>query len=124
MAGQFIMGYVTSPLLTVQLTPIWNWQLLLQQCAPLHGLNPPWSLVMIGISAFVLQYAASGGLEVPLLYQAVAGVPALDTLLCGTALLHWYAFDRSPQGEHCAFMTLAIINIPISICQIWKVPNM
>ncbi len=83
---------------------------MLQQCAPRHGLNPPWSVVMVGISAFVLQYAASGVLEVPLLYQGVAGVPALDTLLCGTALLHWYAFDRSPQGEHCAFLALAIVN--------------
>jgi hypothetical protein len=67
---------------------------------------------MVGISAFVLQYAASGALEMPLLYKGVAGVPALDTLLCGTALLHWYAFDRSPQGEHCAFLALAIVKFP------------
>lgn len=75
------------------------------QFAPHYDVNPPWSVVMVGISAFVLQYAASGVLEVPLLYQAVAGVPALDTLLCGTAVLHWYAFDRSPQGMFMALLT-------------------
>ena len=72
---------------------------LLQQSAPLHGKNPSWLVVMIGIAAFVHQYAASGALETPLLYQTFIELPALDTLLCSTALLHWYAFDRSSQGK-------------------------
>ena len=98
-------------------------QLLLQQFAPHYDVNPPWSVVMVGISAFVLQYAASGVLEVPLLYQAVARVPALDTLLCGTAVLHWYAFDRSPQGEHCTFMTPAIVKFPHSSAKYQRCPT-
>ena len=73
---------------------------MLQQSVPRHGLEPSWPLVITGICAFVLQYAASGALELPLLHQNTVGLPlTLDTVLCGTALLHWYGFDRSPQGR-------------------------
>ena len=70
------------------------WQVL-----PVCGLQPSWPAVLVGISTFVLQYAASGSLDFPLLGQHVGPVPSLDVLLCTTGVLQWYVFDRSPQGE-------------------------
>ena len=55
--------------------------------------------MITGIVAFVLQYAASGALEAPLLQQDISGLPLLDLLLSSTAILHWYLFDRSVQGK-------------------------
>ena len=52
----------------------------------------PWTFVVAGIATFVLQYAASGALEAPLLHQYLAGLPLLDLLLATTALLHWCVF--------------------------------
>lgn len=46
-------------------------------------------------------------LEQPLLGQTLGPtpVPALDGLLAASALAHWYAFDRTPQGFGMAALT-------------------
>lgn len=54
--------------------------------------------VITGVASFVVQYAASGALEAPLMEQHLAGLPLLDLLLAATALLQWYLFDRTSQG--------------------------
>ena len=71
------------------------------QVLPVCGLHPSWPAVLAGISTFVLQYAASGSLESPLLGQYVGPypLPCLDVLLCSTGLLQWYIFDRTSQGD-------------------------
>ena len=76
----------------------WSDAICASQGSPLHGLDPSWSVVLLGISTFVLQYAASGSLEAPLLGQTFGPVPQLGVLLCTTGVLQWYAFDRSLQG--------------------------
>lgn len=70
------------------------------QALPIHGVHPSWAVVLLGISTFVAQYAASGICEAPLVGQTFGPVPCLDLLLLSTALLQWYLFDRSPQGEN------------------------
>ena len=61
---------------------------------------PAWPAVMAAISVFVLQYAASGVLEEPLLGRTALGLPPLDVLLAAAAALQWLAFERTPQGIH------------------------
>lgn len=68
---------------------------------PVRGLHPTWPTVLLGISTFVAQYAASGICEAPLLGQHIGHVPSLDVLLCSTAVLQWLLFDCSPQGIDC-----------------------
>ena len=85
--------------------PILNPRVPLQPSGPLHSTNPSWAVVSVGIAAFVLQYAASGALEEPLLHGQIAGLPALDVLLSSIAILHWYMFDRTSQGTcFCAMI--------------------
>jgi len=73
---------------------------------PRGGTNPSWTFVLLAITLFVLQYAASGALEQPLLGQTLpGGVPTLDALLAATALAHWYAFDGTRQGLFMACLT-------------------
>ena len=57
-----------------------------------------WTFVTAGIASFVVQYAASGALEAPLMQQHLAALPLLDLLLATTAVLQWYLFDRTLQG--------------------------
>lgn len=60
---------------------------------------PAWPAVVAAISVFVLQYAASGVLEEPLLGSTALGLPALDMLLAAVAALQWLVFERTPQGK-------------------------
>ena len=73
---------------------------------PRFGSDPPWPVVLLAVSLFVLQYAASGALEVPLLGQLLpGGVPVLDALLVATAVAHWRTFDATRQGLALACLT-------------------
>ena len=64
----------------------------------MHGSTPSWTIVLLGIATFVLQYSASGCLETPLLGQSLSRVPCLDIVLCSSSALQWYSFDRTWQG--------------------------
>lgn len=74
---------------------------------PRGGSDPSWSAVVLPcIAVFVLQYAASGSLEQPLLGQTLlGGVPTIDVLLAATAVATWWAFDRTRQGAFMAALT-------------------
>lgn len=73
---------------------------------PRGGSNPSWTFVLAAIALFVLQYAASGTLEQPLLHSMLPGsLPALDAFLLATAAAHWWAFDGTRQGLGMACLT-------------------
>lgn len=73
---------------------------------PRGGSDPSWTLVLPAIACFVLQYAASGALEQPLLGQTLpGGLPTLDVFLAATAAAHWAAFDGTRQGAGMAALT-------------------
>jgi peptidoglycan/LPS O-acetylase OafA/YrhL len=73
---------------------------------PRGGADPSWTLVLAAIALFVLQYAASGGLEGPLLGQTLTGgLPTLDIVLAAAAVAIWWAFDATPQGLAMACLT-------------------
>lgn len=72
--------------------------LLFQSPSDLRSEGLSWTIVTAGIASFVVQYAASGALEAPLLAQHLVGLPMLDLVLGITALLQWYSFDRTLQG--------------------------
>lgn len=55
--------------------------------------SPPWSVVTLGISLFVLQYWASGALS------EVATPGELTALLSTTAILQMAVFDRTKTGK-------------------------
>lgn len=88
-------------------TPLLDaWQLQQGGDAPRGGTNPSWPFVLTAIALFVLQYAASGALEQPLLGATLpGGLPALDCLLAATAVAHWAAFDGTRQGLFMAGLT-------------------
>ena len=90
----------------------WSDAICASQGPPLHGLDPTWSVVLLGIRTFVLQYAASGSLEAPLLGQTFGPVPQLDVLLCTTGVLQWYTFDRSLQGTSMQAPTVLLSELP------------
>ena len=72
---------------------------------PRHGASPTWKVVLLGITAFVLQYWASGALEQPLQGTHVGPVPALDAFLAATAVANWWVFDGTRQGLGMACLT-------------------
>ncbi|KAK9809857.1 hypothetical protein WJX72_000432 [[Myrmecia] bisecta] len=74
---------------------------------PAGGRAPGWGFVYLGIALFVMQYAASGALEQPLLHTRLLGLPAIDLLLAATAVAHWWSFDRTRQGFFWAVLTAA-----------------
>ena len=88
-------------------TPLLDaWQLAQGGDEPCGGTNPSWVFVLAAIALFVLQYAASGALEQPLLGVALpGGLPALDCFLAATAVAHWLAFDGTRQGLFMACLT-------------------
>lgn len=97
-AAGIILG-VSHPLLDA-------WQQERGGQQPRGGADPSWSFVLAAITLFVLQYAASGTLEEPLLRQALpGGLPALDALLLSSGVALWWAFDCSPQGLLMACLT-------------------
>lgn len=68
--------------------------------------NLSWTWVLIGISVFVEQYWMSAVLEAPLLgIEVLPHVPALDAILCLTAVTTWAVFDGSRQGIFMAILT-------------------
>lgn len=89
---------------------------------PRGGSDPSWTFVLAGVALFVLQYAASGALEQPLLGSRLPGlgVPALDAVLAVTAAAHWWTFDGTRQGAFMAALTavagpgveILLINLP------------
>ncbi|KAI7840190.1 hypothetical protein COHA_005973 [Chlorella ohadii] len=88
-------------------TPLLDaWQAEQGGDAPRGGTNPSWPFVLTAIALFVLQYAASGALEQPLLdVTLLGGLPALDCLLAATAIALWAAFDGTRQGLFMACLT-------------------
>jgi hypothetical protein len=72
---------------------------------PQGGRDPSWTFVLLGISAFALQYWISAVLEAPLLGQSIGSFPVLDVVLCSTAFAHWVTFDRTRQGAMMAALT-------------------
>lgn len=84
------------------------WQQQRGGAQPRLGSDPSWAAVLACIALFVLQYAASGALEAPLLGASLpGGVPTLDALLWALALALWWAFDGSLQGLGMAALTAA-----------------
>lgn len=97
-----------------------SWQARRGGAQPRLGSDPPWAAVLACIALFVLQYAASGALEAPLLGASLpGGVPTLDALLWAAALVLWWGFDGTPQGLGMAALTavagpaveVALINV-------------
>ncbi|PRW59962.1 white-brown complex 30 [Chlorella sorokiniana] len=88
-------------------TPLLDaWQLDQGGDAPRGGTDPSWPFVFTAIALFVLQYAASGALEQPLLDVTLpGGLPALDCLLAATGVALWAAFDGTRQGLFMAALT-------------------
>jgi len=88
-------------------TPLLDaWQAEQGGDAPRGGTHPSWPFVLTAIALFVLQYAASGALEQPLLdVTLLGGLPALDCLLAATAIALWAAFDGTRQGLFMACLT-------------------
>lgn len=84
--------------MTDKIEPQYQTTLLLQPPDESASDSMSWTFVTVGIAMFVVQYAASGALEAPLMQQHLAGLPLLDLLLAGTALLQWYLLDRTFQG--------------------------
>ncbi|KAG7670013.1 hypothetical protein KSW81_008153 [Nannochloris sp. 'desiccata'] len=66
-----------------------------------------WSWVILGISAFVLQYWLSAVLESPLLGVNFPGtsLPAEDVILAIAAVGSFFIFDMTPQGFFIAALT-------------------
>jgi hypothetical protein len=84
------------------------WQLERGGAQPRGGAAPSWAFALAAVALFVLQYAASGALEQPLLGQRLAGgVPTLDALLAAAGVGLWWAFDATPQGLFMACLTAA-----------------
>lgn len=82
------------------------WQLEQGGDIPRGGTNPSWPFVLTAIALFVLQYAASGALEQPLLDTTLpGGLPALDCLLAASGIALWAAFDGTRQGLFMASLT-------------------
>lgn len=72
---------------------------------PRGGSDPSWTFVLLGITAFVLEYWASGVLEQPLMGQRLGPLPALDVALAAPAVALWWAADGSRQGLFMACLT-------------------
>jgi hypothetical protein len=72
-----------------------------------NEIDPSWAVVLIGITAFVLQYWASAELDAPLLGQTLGGtsVPTIDAALGVAAVATWAALDGTPQGLFMAGLT-------------------
>ena len=72
-----------------------------------HSMEPSWSWVCLGISAFVLQYWLSAILDSSWYSVNVPGtaVPAVDAVLALAALATWGVFDFTLQGFFMAVLT-------------------
>lgn len=75
-------------------------------CNSAGGIDPSWPFVLASVLFFVLQYFLSGALERPFADTHVLGsLPALDCLLFGYALAHYFVFDNTRQGLFMAALT-------------------
>lgn len=72
-----------------------------------NRIDPSWTVVLIGITAFVLQYWASAELDAPLLGQTLGAtpVPAIDAVLGVAAVATWAVLDATPQGLFMSGLT-------------------